>query len=683
MLGVGAGSECGSESERLWTSTSCVTKDLSAGVATLAGSLAFIEEHPAQCTSLSEAEPALYGRCCADVVETSATACHTLGWEPFDNKSAVCVRSIEGEDLNGCKLATYAQAKETCEAQGARLCTSAELSSNPRASTGNCSLEFENVWTSTACSDPSSMVAQGGSLLGHFAYLPACAHVERTQAGVLCCADVEPCMCANGGACNLQDDGLLGCVCPRGFEGPTCEEIGDMCDPNPCENGGTCTSQQRVFTCACVPPYTGEKCSDLSDPCHANPCGSFGECTSNPANQTYTCECQPGMMGPDCQTSDPCYPDNPCQNGGTCQAPDAEDGQPFGESRYECKCTQNWDPLLDCKVEKTPCSGNPCSPGQTCSEFGGGFLCGCPANYATRDCSLKLTTLRQQRPSSVTIPVNSTSLQMYQPTSALADLVFMMQASEATRIYASPSSSDVTFMTAPSAGSNSWESRQERGGSIFVIPAPTIPDTFYSIDQNPVMLMTLTAPATRPNNVRLAVHEQSLLGDVSPLAAARDTSTFIEPFKQMVQVEEGVYDFFRVSLFKYRQARLSFEASSGDRIMVYLSASQLLPTASSQPSPVVYEMIGSGFINLPRRGILQADGTITGDFMYMGISLSGPRVAVGRIAAMGGGGRGEGARILRFSRKRMYRSAVSARCPRTSHTTPHAHSGDSCKGAPH
>ena len=55
------------------------------------------------------------------------------------------------------------------------------------------------------------------------------------------------------------------CFCPEGFSGDFCEIGGvDPCDPNPCENGATCTqigSGEDDFECTCIPGFVGRLCN--------------------------------------------------------------------------------------------------------------------------------------------------------------------------------------------------------------------------------------------------------------------------------------------------------------------------------------------------------------------------------------------------------------------------------------
>lgn len=57
------------------------------------------------------------------------------------------------------------------------------------------------------------------------------------------------------------------CLCPFGFSGSLCE-IADGCQPNPCENDGSCKPQNdRTFKCYCLPGTTGKRCEILRTVC--------------------------------------------------------------------------------------------------------------------------------------------------------------------------------------------------------------------------------------------------------------------------------------------------------------------------------------------------------------------------------------------------------------------------------
>jgi len=45
-------------------------------------------------------------------------------------------------------------------------------------------------------------------------------------------------------------------------------EIPDPCDPNPCQNGGTCTPTSfTTYECDCGPAFEGQDCTDLTEFC--------------------------------------------------------------------------------------------------------------------------------------------------------------------------------------------------------------------------------------------------------------------------------------------------------------------------------------------------------------------------------------------------------------------------------
>ena len=46
----------------------------------------------------------------------------------------------------------------------------------------------------------------------------------------------------------------------EGFTGNNCGDNIDDCDPNPCQNGGTCTDDVNDYTCSCPKDYSGKNC---------------------------------------------------------------------------------------------------------------------------------------------------------------------------------------------------------------------------------------------------------------------------------------------------------------------------------------------------------------------------------------------------------------------------------------
>ncbi|XP_010148143.1 PREDICTED: slit homolog 1 protein-like, partial [Eurypyga helias] len=80
---------------------------------------------------------------------------------------------------------------------------------------------------------------------------------------------------ANGGTCQTQEGEGAGfrCLCPVGFEGPSCHAASDPCkgdfceqppdfcaaELSPCQHGSTCISTSQGPRCECVPGYVGTK----------------------------------------------------------------------------------------------------------------------------------------------------------------------------------------------------------------------------------------------------------------------------------------------------------------------------------------------------------------------------------------------------------------------------------------
>ena len=87
------------------------------------------------------------------------------------------------------------------------------------------------------------------------------------------------------------------CECSTGYTGVDCITNIDNCDPNPCENNGTCTDLVDDFFCRCLPGYAGEVCAININDCDPNPCKNNGTCTDL-IDQYPEAQPRVGLVGP-------------------------------------------------------------------------------------------------------------------------------------------------------------------------------------------------------------------------------------------------------------------------------------------------------------------------------------------------------------------------------------------------
>ena len=88
--------------------------------------------------------------------------------------------------------------------------------------------------------------------------------------------------------------------CLPGFVGEDCLDSAQICETNPCDNGGVCELGDAAgeFTCTCVGDFTGEFCDATIDDCLNVNCNN-GTCVDGVG--MFTCECEAGFTGQFCE----------------------------------------------------------------------------------------------------------------------------------------------------------------------------------------------------------------------------------------------------------------------------------------------------------------------------------------------------------------------------------------------
>jgi hypothetical protein len=78
--------------------------------------------------------------------------------------------------------------------------------------------------------------------------------------------------CQNGGICSRNGFSSLICICRSGYTGAMCEQTINLCLNRPCLNGGTCIQQGIGFQCECPSGFTDQICGTQLNPCQSSPC---------------------------------------------------------------------------------------------------------------------------------------------------------------------------------------------------------------------------------------------------------------------------------------------------------------------------------------------------------------------------------------------------------------------------
>ncbi|PKU35500.1 hypothetical protein llap_14198 [Limosa lapponica baueri] len=177
------------------------------------------------------------------------------------------------------------------------------------------------------------------------------------------------------------------CLCPVGFEGPSCRAISDPCKEHSCENGGSCIPGATNYTCLCPAHYTGDFCEQPPDFCSAelSPCQHGSTCIST--SQGPRCECVPGYVGSNCSEDfDDCQ-DHRCQNNARCL--DEVNGYScLCTEGYSCQCHQGYQGALCNQPTEPPdpCHRRPCVHGHCRLTPSGQPTCECHSGYAGALC---------------------------------------------------------------------------------------------------------------------------------------------------------------------------------------------------------------------------------------------------------------------------------------------------------
>ncbi|XP_029384169.1 hyaluronan-binding protein 2 isoform X2 [Echeneis naucrates] len=122
----------------------------------------------------------------------------------------------------------------------------------------------------------------------------------------------DPNPCFNGASCQVKSDTEFECLCPLPYHGKRCQKVKNLCENVKCGNGDCVLDLKKppYYTCKCKPPFQGPDCKSLpSSPCEPNPCQNGGSCVSG--NRRFRCLCTTGYTGRFCGTAPTdCYVGN-------------------------------------------------------------------------------------------------------------------------------------------------------------------------------------------------------------------------------------------------------------------------------------------------------------------------------------------------------------------------------------
>ncbi|XP_061175607.1 delta-like protein B [Saccostrea echinata] len=226
--------------------------------------------------------------------------------------------------------------------------------------------------------------------------------------------------CSSHGMCQDRagDDKPI-CLCPivGEYSQPKCDLVLNLCNPDPCQNGGECRSWGAVRRqCVCKPGFSGVNCSVNIDDCSLNMDGCLYNSTCRDGVDSYTCGCKSGFSGGHCQVTRDFCSGTPCPNGGCvndyttlspkcfCDYPYqlGNDGQcekmdlcnntvcnngTCNHLTGKCSCNSGYEGS-NCQHSVDDCKDMPCKNGSTCIDGYQDYSCVCVSGFTGR-CQLK------------------------------------------------------------------------------------------------------------------------------------------------------------------------------------------------------------------------------------------------------------------------------------------------------
>ncbi|XP_061563618.1 hyaluronan-binding protein 2 [Cololabis saira] len=122
----------------------------------------------------------------------------------------------------------------------------------------------------------------------------------------------DPNPCLNGGSCQSKPNSQYACSCPEPYIGKKCQKVRNVCEDVRCGHGECVVNlkEQPFYQCKCRPPYQGPNCKTLpASPCEPNPCQNGGSCRKQ--SRRFRCDCAAGYSGKLCEAApNDCYEDN-------------------------------------------------------------------------------------------------------------------------------------------------------------------------------------------------------------------------------------------------------------------------------------------------------------------------------------------------------------------------------------